>query len=101
MTRGRLMAVVRIYRGTMLLGVVDTEEGVPLLELAEDADIEIPRNCTSGNCGTCMARLVSGSVPMPDPLPPGLDDYLVEQGAILTCIGVPDGDCEIDLIAPL
>jgi len=38
---------------------------------------------------------------MPDPLPPGIDEDLLEDGAILTCIGVPKGPVEIDLIPPL
>ena len=95
------MATVRFYRGDLLLGVTETEPETPLLELAEAIGIEIPRNCTSGNCGTCMCRLKSGIVDLPKPLPPGIDEDLIEDGAILTCIGIPDGPAEIDLIPPL
>ena len=95
------MATVRFYRGELLLGVTETEPGTSLLDLAEAIGIEIPRNCTSGNCGTCMCRLKSGSVVMPEPLPPGIDDDLIEDGAVLTCIGIPEGPVEIDLIPPL
>ncbi len=95
------MATVRFYRGDLLLGVTETEPEIPLLELAEAIGIEIPRNCTSGNCGTCMCRLKSGIVGLPEPLPPGIDEDLIEDGAILTCIGIPDGSVEIDLIPPL
>ena len=95
------MATVRFYRGDLLLGVTETEPEIPLLELAEAIGIEIPRNCTSGNCGTCMCRLKSGIVDLPEPLPPGIDEDLIEDGAILTCIGIPDGSVEIDLIPPL
>ncbi len=68
------MALLRFFRNGVIVGTVDNEDEVPVLELAEDGGIEIPRNCTSGNCGTCMVNLLSGSVPMPEPLPPGLDD---------------------------
>jgi len=95
------MATVLIYRGELLLGVTETEPDTPLLELAEAIGIEIPRNCTSGNCGTCMCRIKSGSVSMPEPLPPGIDEDLIEEGAVLTCIGIPEGAVEIDLIPPL
>jgi len=95
------MATVRFYRGDLLLGVTETEPETPLLELAEAIGIEIPRNCTSGNCGTCMCRLKSGIVDLPEPLPPGIDEDLIEDGAILTCIGIADGPVEIDLIPPL
>jgi len=95
------MATVRFYRGELLLGVAEIEPDTPLLDLAEAIGVEIPRNCTSGNCGTCMCRIKSGSVSMPDPLPPGIDEDLIEEGAVLTCIGIPEDDIEIDLIPPL
>jgi len=94
-------SIVRFFRGELLLGVAEFELETSFLELAEKIDIEIPRNCTSGNCGTCMARLISGTVKLPEVLPPGLDDDLVQDGAILTCIGIPNGNCDIDLIPPL
>ena len=95
------MAVVRFYRGQLLLGVTEIEPDTPLLDLAEAIGVNIPRNCTSGNCGTCMCRIISGSVTMPEILPPGIDEDLIEDGAVLTCIGIPEGDIDIDLIPPL
>ena len=98
---GLCMAMVRFYRGQLLLGVTEIEPETPLLDLAEAIGIDIPRNCTSGNCGTCMCRIKSGSVSMPEILPPGIDEDLIEDGAVLTCIGIPEGDIDIDLIPPL
>tara|TARA_B110000014_G_scaffold140912_1_gene97751 strand:- start:513 stop:800 length:288 start_codon:yes stop_codon:yes gene_type:complete len=95
------MATVRFYRGELLLGVTETEPNIPLIELAEAIGVDIPRNCTSGNCGTCMCRIKSGSVSFPEILPPGIDDDLIEEGAVLTCIGIPEGAIDIDLIPPL
>ncbi len=95
------MATIRFYRGELLLGVAESNSDTPILELAETIGIEIPRNCTSGNCGTCMCRLKSGTVSMSEPLPPGIDEDLIEEGAILTCIGVADGPVDIDLIPPI
>lgn len=92
--------IIRFYRGKLLLGVGEATPSLSLLEIAENVGIEIPRNCTSGNCGTCMARLISGEVPLSADLP-GLDEDLIEDGAILTCVGVPYGSCDIDLIPPL
>tara|TARA_B110000263_G_C15249537_1_gene483377 strand:- start:1146 stop:1292 length:147 start_codon:yes stop_codon:yes gene_type:complete len=48
-----------------------------------------------------MCRLKSGTVSMPEPLPPGIDEDLIEEGAILTCIGIADGPVDIDLIPPI
>ena len=95
------MATVRFYRGELLLGVTETEPNVPLIELAEAIGIDIPRNCTSGNCGTCMCRIKSGSISFPEILPPGIDEDLIEEGAVLTCIGIPEGPIDIDLLPPL
>ncbi len=95
------MAMVRFYRGQLLLGVTEIDPETPLLDLAEAIGVDIPRNCTSGNCGTCMCRIKSGSVSMPEILPPGIDEDLIEEGAVLTCIGIPEGDIDIDLIPPL
>ena len=95
------MATIRFYRGELLLGVAESQSDTPILELAEAIGIDIPRNCTSGNCGTCMCRLKSGVVTMPEPLPAGIDDDLIEDGAPLTCVGIADGPVDIDLIAPI
>jgi ferredoxin len=93
--------VIRFFRGSILLGTSQVDGLSTVVELAKDAGIEIPTNCTSGTCGTCMVRLIEGIIPLNDPLPPGLDEYLVEEGARLTCIGIPNGDVSIDLTAPL
>ena len=95
------MALLRFFRNGVIVGTVENQDEVPVLELAEDGRIDIPRNCTSGNCGTCMVNLLSGKLPMPDPLPPGLDDDMVELGNVLTCIGIAKGACDFELNAPL
>ncbi len=91
---------IRFYRGKLLLGVGEAFPNLSLLDIAENVGIDIPRNCTSGNCGTCMARLIRGNVLLPDS-PPGLDEDLIEADAILTCVGIPEGNCDVDLIPPL
>ena len=48
-----------------------------------------------------MVTLLYGEVPLPEVLPPGLDDYLVEGCARLGCIGKPDGDVDVDIRPPL
>ena len=37
----------------------------------------------------------------PEPLPPGLDEFLVEDGGILSCCMQANGTCDIDVIPPL
>jgi ferredoxin len=93
--------VVRFFRGVQLLGQAIVEPDVPLAELAETAGVLIPTNCTSGTCGTCMITLLKGDVPLPEELPPGLDEEMVEEQARLGCIGCPSGDVDIDVRPPL
>lgn len=93
--------VVRFLQGANLLGQAPYVPGNTLVEHAEDADVKIPTNCTSGTCGTCMVTLLYGEIPLPEILPPGLDDYLVEECARLGCIGVPSGDVDVDIRPPL
>ena len=93
--------VVRFRRASLPLATIEVENHETLLEAACKAGLEAPSNCNSGTCGTCMMRLVSGEVDGLDPLPPGLDEDIVAEGAILTCIGHAVSSCVIDVIPPL
>ncbi len=96
------VAIIRFFRGSLLLGTTPLVKGQTLLQSAEDAGVEIPSNCTSGTCGSCMVTLKSGKIPLPEELPPGLDDeYLLEQDARLACIGLPTTSVDIELSPPL
>lgn len=96
------VALVRFFRGSILLGSTPLIADLTLCEHAEIAGVEIPTNCTSGTCGTCMVTLKAGQVPLPEELPPGIDDpYLVQQCARLCCIGIPETAVDIDLSPPL
>jgi ferredoxin-NADP reductase/MOSC domain-containing protein YiiM len=56
----------------------------PLLELAEEHSVAIDFGCRAGSCGTCVTRLLSGSVRyLREPNAP------LEAGEILPCIAVP------------
>ena len=94
-------SVVRFLQGAKLLGQIRLHEGETLAEHGELAGVRIPTNCTSGTCGTCIVTLVQGTVELPEILPPGLDDYLVENCARLSCIGIPLDDVDIDIRPPL
>lgn len=95
------MGLVRFLRGAKLLGQTQTMEGVSLVEHGQSANVEIPTNCTSGNCGACMVTLLSGEVSLPEPLTPGLDEEIVADGARLGCIGIPKGDVDVDILPPI
>lgn len=98
---GETLKLVRFMQGAKLLGQTRLVLGETIVEHAESAGVNLPTNCTSGTCGTCMVTLVRGKIPVPEILPPGLDDYLIEQEARLGCIGCPITDCDIDIRPPL
>ena len=95
------LALVRFFRGRMIIGSAPANPDLHLIQIADQAGVEIPTNCTSGNCGTCLVRLIYGEVEIPEELPPGLDEDLVEEGGILTCCLRAKGPCDIDVIPPL
>ena len=96
-----IVPIVRFLQGAKLLGQTRLVAGDTIVEHAESAGLKIPTNCTSGTCGTCMVTLIEGDVELPEILPPGLDDYLVERCARLGCIGIPLNEVDIDIRPPL
>ena len=97
---GHSLARDSFLKGAHLLGQCAVNPGETIVEHALACGITLPTNCTSGTCGTCMVSLILGEVPLPEVLP-GLDDWLVEEGARLGCIGKPRGDVDIDIRPPI
>ena len=95
------MGLIRFLRGSKLLGQVKEIQGKTLVEHGYAANVDIPTNCTSGNCGSCMVTLISGEVSIPEPLTPGLDEEIILEGARLGCIGIPSGDVDIEILPPI
>ena len=81
-----------IFRGQRR--TMDYVDGDTVLESARRVGLKPPSSCEAGNCATCMAFLQEGSVSMRanDALEP--DE--VEEGFILTCQSVPDGNAVVD-----
>ena len=71
---------------------VEWDGTVPsLLEAAEAADLNLDSGCRAGSCGSCQLKLISGTVTYPNGPPADL-----EAGTCLPCIGVPQGDVELE-----
>jgi len=74
----------------------DAEAGARLVQAAGEAGYQLLADCGEGNCGTCMASLLSGEVTLGE-----YDRYtLVDEdragGAILPCVTALDGPCVIE-----
>lgn len=67
------------------------DECSTLLELAESLGIGIDSSCRSGNCGTCLTRLLSGEVTYETE-----PKTKVPPGHCLPCIVVPKSEVVID-----
>lgn len=63
-----------------------------ILEAAEAVDIEIESGCRSGQCGTCLVKILKGSVGYEQT--PGFGP--LEPGQALACVAVPENGVEID-----
>ncbi|WP_218933671.1 2Fe-2S iron-sulfur cluster-binding protein [Rubripirellula lacrimiformis] len=62
-----------------------------LLDLAEDAGVEIESSCRSGSCGACVCRLKRGTVAYDQP-----PEHDVDAGEVLMCVARPTSDVEIE-----
>lgn len=58
--------------------------------------LAMPYNCRSGECGECVARLVSGQVhELPGADPATYTDAMRRDGLILTCLSFPRSDLQL------
>ena len=68
--------------------------GLTLLEVAEKNGITIPYSCRQGQCGTCVTRLVQGTVRMDGEA--GLSEELRKQGYVLPCVSRAQGNVKLE-----
>ena len=68
-----------------------------LLDAALDAGLRLAHSCRSGNCGTCCARLLGGSIDYPQGRPLGLSDAQIAEGYVLLCQARARTDLDLEL----
>ncbi len=61
-----------------------------LLDVAEQAGVELTSGCRMGSCGVCKHQLIEGDVAYDDD-PSGLSDSDRQQGQVLVCVARPVG----------
>ena len=66
---------------------VDHRPGTTILQTARQMGMTPPSSCEAGNCATCMAKLIEGTVHMR--VNDALDDEDLAEGWILTCQSEP------------
>ena len=67
-------------------------EHLSILDLAFDHGLSVQAGCRSGYCGTCQAKLISGSIKHFYEPPP----VAADSGSILLCSCYPASDIVID-----
>jgi ferredoxin len=73
---------------------IEVAEDEYILEEAEDAGLNLPYDCRSGTCVTCMQMCLEGEIDQD--LAFALDDDDAEKGYRLICIGSPLSDVVLD-----
>ena len=71
------------------------EAGETILDAAIRQGINLPYGCRNGFCGNCQSTLLAGDIDYPDGPPPALDAN--QEGACLTCQGVPKSDLRLEV----
>jgi ferredoxin-NADP reductase len=68
-------------------GTADWRPGTTILQTARQLGLSPPSSCESGNCATCMAKLLEGTASMH--VNNALTEDEVAEGWVLTCQAVP------------
>lgn len=75
---------------------LDVPQGSPLVEAAQSAGLNLLTDCSNGQCGTCTAQLLSGTVEMDDYNSSVLPDEDRASGTVLPCVCRATGPCAIE-----
>ncbi|MDB5850116.1 MAG: Oxidoreductase FAD-binding domain protein [Rhodoferax sp.] len=77
-----------------MAGTFDCREDQTILQAAIAAGFRLPSSCSSGACGTCKTRKVSGQIEMKHA--GGIRQREIDQGWMLPCCSRPTSDIVLD-----
>ena len=73
---------------------IECSEDEYILEKAEEAGLDLPYDCRSGTCTTCMQMCLEGEIDQD--LAFAISDEELAEGYRLICIGSPLSDVVLD-----
>ncbi|MGA0571325.1 2Fe-2S iron-sulfur cluster-binding protein [Variovorax sp. VNK109] len=76
---------------------IEAGAGQKLTDAAEAAGLSLLTDCANGQCGTCAAQCVSGSLAMDHYDRSVLPDEDRDDGAVLCCVSRVQGPCIVEL----
>ena len=76
---------------------LDVPCGKKIVEAASEAGLNLLTDCSNGQCGTCTAQLLSGTVEMEDYDTAVLPDEDRNAGTVLPCVCRVTGPCAVEL----
>jgi ferredoxin len=90
--------VAKTYKITLLdqnkklIGNIKVLDSEYILDAADDQGINLPYSCRSGQCISCVGKIIEGKVEQDHSF---LKPKELEAGFILTCKSYPRSDCVI------
>lgn len=73
---------------------IECPENRPILDVAEEAGLELPYQCREGVCGVCCAEREDGGE-VDQIMGMFLSPSEKEEGYVLTCIAEPESDLKL------
>lgn len=73
---------------------IQVPESKTILEVADEAGLNLPSSCHAGVCTTCAAQILEGTVDQSDGM--GVSPELQQQGYVLLCVAYPRSNLKIE-----